>query len=69
MAPKKRGVSRLDTIRNENGAVLAGAIILLFFVTLFLFSIVSWHDSLYRIFDSLEMYYENETIRTMNRDD
>ncbi|NYF24597.1 hypothetical protein [Sporosarcina sp. JAI121] len=57
----------MDSIRNEDGALLASAIILLFFVSLFLFSLVSWHDSLQRTYDSLETYYENETVRTMKR--
>ncbi|MBE1553763.1 hypothetical protein [Sporosarcina limicola] len=55
-------------IRNEDGAMLAAAIVLLFFVSLFLFSLVSWHDSLYKTYDSLETYYENETMRIMKRD-
>ncbi|MEK4403130.1 hypothetical protein MKZ26_01645 [Sporosarcina sp. FSL K6-6792] len=57
----------MDYIRNEHGAMLAAAIILLFFVSLFLFSLVSWHDSIQRSYDSLETYYENETVRTMKR--
>ncbi|MER2088764.1 MAG: hypothetical protein ABS920_03435 [Sporosarcina sp.] len=57
----------MDSIRNEDGALLASAIILLFFVSLFLFSLVSWHDSVQRTYDSLETYYENETVRTMKR--
>ncbi|MEK5038833.1 hypothetical protein [Sporosarcina sp. FSL K6-3457] len=36
-------------IQNERGAMLAAAIILLFFVSLFLFTLVSWHDSLHHI--------------------
>ena len=59
---------RLDLIRNEQGAILATTIILLFFVSLFLFSIVLWHDSLYRNYDSLETYYENEALEIMKRD-
>lgn len=55
------------TIQNERGAMLAAAIILLFFVSLFLFTLVSWHDSLQRTYDSLETFYENETKKTMNR--
>jgi hypothetical protein len=58
----------LDSIRNEDGAMLAAAIILLFFVSLFLFTLVSWHDSLQRNYDSLETYYEKETVRIMKRD-
>ena len=56
---------RLDLVQNENGSVLVVAIILLFFVSLFLFSIVLWHDSIYINYDSLELYYENETIKIM----
>ncbi|MEK5070471.1 hypothetical protein [Sporosarcina sp. FSL K6-1508] len=59
----------MELIRNEHGAMLAAAIILLFFVSLFLFSLVSWHDSLQQSYDSLETYYENETVRIMNRDE
>ncbi|MCZ2260083.1 hypothetical protein [Sporosarcina sp. G11-34] len=59
----------MGSIRNEQGAMLVTAIILLFFVSLFLFSIVSWHDSMYRSFDSLETYYENETMKIMKRDE
>ena len=58
----------LDLIRNEQGALLAMTIILLIFVSLFLFSIVLWHDSLYRNYDSLETYYENESVEIMKRD-
>ncbi|CAM3123000.1 hypothetical protein FITA111629_04920 [Filibacter tadaridae] len=57
----------MDSIRNERGVVLVAAIVLLFFISLFLFSIVSWHDSLYRTYDSLGTYYENETVKTMKR--
>ena len=53
----------MASIRNEHGAMLAAAIILLFFVSLFLFTLVSWHDSLQRTYDSLETYYENETMK------
>ncbi|BAQ11272.1 hypothetical protein MKY41_02745 [Sporosarcina sp. FSL W7-1349] len=54
-------------IRNERGAMLAAAIVLLFFVSLFLFTLVSWHDSLNRTFDSVETYYKNETVKTMQQ--
>ena len=47
--------------------MLAAAIVLLFFVSLFLFTIVSWHDSLQRTYDSLETYYDNETVKIMKR--
>lgn len=48
--------------------MLIAAIILLFFVSLFLFTLVSWHDSLQRTYDSLATYYENETVRIMKQD-
>lgn len=60
-------ILRLGLLRNEGGSVLVIAIILLFFVSLFLFSIVLWHDSIYRNYDSLELYYENETIKIMEQ--
>ncbi len=60
-------ILRLALIQNEEGAVLVTAIILLFFVSTFLFSIVLWHDSIYRHYDSLEMYYEKETIKIMKQ--
>lgn len=68
MAQKRSGILRLGFIRNERGAMLAATIILLFFVSLFLFSIVMWHDSLYRQFDSLETYYEKKTIGLMKQE-
>lgn len=58
---------RLVAIRNERGVMLVATIILLFFVSLFLLSIVMWHDSLYRNFNSLEVYYENQAVNHMNR--
>ncbi|WP_318615007.1 hypothetical protein [Sporosarcina sp. YIM B06819] len=57
----------MAAFQNERGAMLAAAIILLFFVSLFLFTLVSWHDSLQRTYDSLETFYVNETKKTMNR--
>ena len=60
-------ILRLGLLRNEDGSVLVIAIILLFFVSLFLFSIVLWHDSIYRNYDSLELYYENEAIKIMEQ--
>ncbi|WP_342511376.1 hypothetical protein MKY34_13400 [Sporosarcina sp. FSL K6-1522] len=57
----------MGCIQNEDGAMLAAAIVLLFFVSLFLFTIVSWHDSLQRTYDSLETYYDNETVKIMKR--
>lgn len=56
-------------IRNENGSLFAAALILLFFVSLFLFTLVSWHSNLYKTYDSLEQYYEKELIKTLNRVD
>ncbi|MFC5603539.1 hypothetical protein [Sporosarcina koreensis] len=53
--------------RNEQGAILAASLILLFFVSLFLFTIVSWHSNLYRTFDSIEIYYEKETTKLMRQ--
>ncbi|MFC5590994.1 hypothetical protein ACFPRA_19120 [Sporosarcina soli] len=58
----------MDFIRCEQGVMLIAAIILLFFVSLFLFTLVSWHDSLQRTYDSLATYYENETARIMKQD-
>lgn len=63
------GYLRLGIIRNESGAILLATIFLLFFVSLFLFSIVLWHDSLYRNYDSLETYYENEALEIMKQDE
>ncbi|WP_203246924.1 hypothetical protein [Sporosarcina beigongshangi] len=59
----------MATIQNERGALLAAAIVLLFFVSTFLFTLVSWHDSIQRNYDSLEIFYENETKKTMSRDE
>ncbi|EGQ27783.1 hypothetical protein [Sporosarcina sp. FSL W7-1283] len=58
----------MDYIQNEKGGMFVFAIVLLFFVSLFLFSLVSWHDSLYGIYDSLERYYEREAVELMKRD-
>lgn len=66
MVPERSEILLSDLLINERGAMLAAAIILLFFVSLFLFSIVLWHDSVYRNFDSLEIYYENEAVKIMN---
>ncbi|MFS0575198.1 hypothetical protein AB1K83_06175 [Sporosarcina sp. 179-K 3D1 HS] len=57
----------MDFFRNERGAMLAAAIVLLFFVSLFLFTLVSWHDSLNRTYDSVATYYKNETVKTMQQ--
>ncbi|WP_342505180.1 hypothetical protein [Sporosarcina sp. FSL K6-2383] len=59
----------MASIHNERGVILAAAIVLLFFVSTFLFTLVSWHDSIQRNYDSLEMFYENETKKIMNRDE
>lgn len=69
MGQERREILKLDFIQNERGAMLAATIILLFFVSLFLFSIVMWHDSLYRQFDSLETYYEKRSIEIMKQDE
>ena len=55
--------------RNEKGSLFAAALILLFFVSLFLFTLVSWHSNLYKTYDSLEQYYEKELIKILNRVD
>lgn len=57
----------LDIIQNERGVTLLATIILLFFISLFLLSITLWHDSLYRNFNALETYYEQQAIDYMNR--
>lgn len=59
-------ILRLVIIRNERGVTLVATIILLFFISLFLFSMLMWHDSLYRNFNALETYYENRAIDYMN---
>ena len=69
MVLEGREYLRLGIIRNESGVMLVATIILLFFVSLFLFTIVLWHDSLYRNYDSLETYYENETLEIMKQDE
>ncbi|WJY28454.1 MULTISPECIES: hypothetical protein [Sporosarcina] len=45
-------------LKNEHGVTMLMALILLFFVTLFLFTFVSWHSYLYETFDSLGTIYE-----------
>ncbi|SUJ04337.1 Uncharacterised protein [Sporosarcina pasteurii] len=57
----------MGIIHNERGITFAATLILLFFVSLFLFSIVMWHDSLYSNLNSLEVYYEKRTIELMRR--
>lgn len=67
MAKSVRGGLSLDYVKNERGTVLAASIILLFVVSLFLFTLVSWHSNLYRTFDSIETYYENQTTKIMRQ--
>lgn len=67
MGHERSEILQSGLIQNEGGAVLVAAIILLFFVSTFLFSIVLWHDSIYRNYDSLEIYYGNETIKIMEQ--
>lgn len=69
MGQERSGILKLGFIRNERGAMLAATIILLFFVSLFLFSIVMWHDSLYRQYDSLETYYEKRSKEIMKQEE
>lgn len=59
----------MGILRNERGGMFVFAIVLLFFVSLFLFSLVSWHDRLYGIYDSLEIYYERAAVNYMKRMD
>jgi hypothetical protein len=67
MEGKGKGDLRLGFVRNEEGTILAASIILLFLVSLFLFTIVSWHTNLYRTFDSIEIHYEKETSKLMRQ--
>ncbi|MDN4609023.1 hypothetical protein [Sporosarcina highlanderae] len=55
----------MGRIQNEDGIILVASLILLFIVSLFLFTLVSWHSNLYRTFDSIETYYEKETKKIM----
>ncbi|KXH87451.1 hypothetical protein AU377_02445 [Sporosarcina sp. HYO08] len=57
----------MASLRNEQGVMLVAAILLLFFVSLFLFTIVSWHDKIYKTYDAIELYYMNEAIQNMKR--
>ncbi|MGN7387820.1 hypothetical protein [Sporosarcina sp. SAFN-015] len=57
----------MDFVRNEKGITLAASLILLFLVSLFLFTIISWHTNLYRTFDSIEIHYEKETTKLMRQ--
>lgn len=65
MEQSDKGVLLLDLLKNEHGVVLMMAIALLFFVSLFLFTFVSWHDSLYGTYDSLGKFYEKAAITKM----
>lgn len=67
MGRGRSAILQLVTIHNERGVTFAAALILLFFVSLFLFSIVMWHDSLYMNFSSLETYYEKRTVELMEQ--
>ncbi|PIC65311.1 hypothetical protein CSV79_01430 [Sporosarcina sp. P13] len=58
----------MEYLCNEKGGSFIFAIVLLFFVSLFLFSLVSWHDRLYGIYDSLETYYTQQAVKLMKRD-
>lgn len=67
MGQERREILKLEFIGNERGAMLAATIILLFFVSLFLFSIVMWHDNIYMQYASLEKYYEKRSIEVMKQ--
>lgn len=66
MVPKWSVILSLGIIQNERGATLIVTIILLFFISHFLFSIKLWHDSLYMNYNSLEVYYEKKVIQYLN---
>lgn len=66
MGRKWSVILSLDVIRNERGVTLIATIILLFFISHFLFSVKLWHDSLYRNYSSLEMYYEKKVLQYLN---
>ncbi|WOV85561.1 hypothetical protein PGH26_06400 [Sporosarcina jeotgali] len=53
------------SVTDERGVVLVMALALLFFVSLFLFTFVSWHSSLYGTYDSLGTVYEKAAITKM----
>ncbi|MEZ7170955.1 hypothetical protein [Sporosarcina sp. OR05] len=55
----------MDSVRNERGTVLAAALLLLVAVSLFLFTLVSWHSNIYRTFDSIEIYYDKQATETI----
>jgi len=67
MEGRGKGDLQLGFARNEKGTILAASLILLFLISLFLFTIVSWHTNLYRTFDSIEIYYEKETTKLMRQ--
>ena len=60
-----KGGLRLDCLSDERGITLVMALALLFFVSLFLFTFVSWHSSLYGTYDSLGTIYEEAAITKM----
>ncbi|MBD7906810.1 hypothetical protein [Sporosarcina gallistercoris] len=55
----------MDCVKDERGVALVMALALLFFVSLFLFTFVSWHSSLYGSYDSLGTIYEKAAITIM----
>lgn len=67
MGKSEKGGLLLAFVRNEEGTVLAASLILLFVVSLFLFTLVSWHSNVYRTFDSIETYYEKQATQTMRQ--
>lgn len=67
MVQERREILRLAIVQNERGSLFFLALILLFFTSLFLFSIVLWHDSVYMQYDSQELYYWEEAKKTMMR--
>ena len=65
MVRNVRGGWLLGLFRDERGVMLLMALTLLFFVSLFLFTFVSWHSSLYGTYDSLGTIYEEAAITKM----
>gem|GEM_PF-6739995 len=55
----------MELLKNERGVTLLLALVLLFFVSLFLFTFVSWHSNLYETYDSLGTIYEQSAITKM----
>lgn len=62
MALSVKGGLLLVWLNDERGVMLVMALALLFFVSLFLFTFVSWHSSLYGTYDSLGTIYEKAAI-------